>query len=357
MATGSNTSNRIEEFDILKGFGILTVVLFHSVFYNFSTYSPTTKHILYLFGPFGTPVVVIFFFVSGFLGYRSYEKSKNPWNFISKKLKIFLPSYFLWSTIYIMLGIAFGHYAGMSYNLNFWNIISKYAFATAYLPFYFLFVLLILYVLTPFFFNITNLIPLMIVLFAFGMIFTSLYYVPQYYGYMIVDSTITYRNPLLWAFFYFWGMHASKSGKFFWTKRPSCLIWLGFFISYVGAMAMIFTVPKLSLDYEAYIALSPFEYLVYFFSMPVFLWISYFVKNQTYAKVLSIFGKHSLDIYIDHVLIIGSVLAVFVPFIPNVTSQSNLYIQFIVGIATCLIAVVVGMTVQFTSKRVYNIVF
>ncbi|MCL5032967.1 MAG: acyltransferase [Thermotogae bacterium] len=348
---------RIEEFDILKGFGILTVVMFHSVFYNFQTYDSITRRILYFFGPFGTPVVVIFFFVSGFLGYKSYEKNKNPWNFISKKLKVFLPPYFLWSTIYIILGIYFGHYAGMSYNLNFWNILSGYLFATAYLPFYFLFALLILFIFTPYFFGIKKLMSLMVILFIFGMAFTSLYYIPQYYGHMIVASTITYRNPLLWAFFYLWGMYASKNGRLFWTKIPSWWVWVGLCFSYAGTMLMILTVPKLTFDYEAYVALSPFEYLLYFFSMPVFLWISYLARYKAYSSVLSIFGKHSLDIYIDHVLIMGLILAVFVPFIPSVTSKSNFYIQFSVGVTTCLIAVGIGMIVKFISKKFYDIIF
>ncbi|MGC8544867.1 MAG: acyltransferase [Athalassotoga sp.] len=348
---------RIEEFDILKGIGILTVVMFHSVFYNFQTYGSITRHILYFFGPFGTPVVVIFFFVSGFLGYKSYEKNKNSWDFISKKLKIFLPPYFLWSTIYIMLGIFFEHYTGFSYNLSFWDILSDYVFATSYLPFYFLFVLLILFIFTPYFFGIKKLMPLMIILFICGMVFTSLYYIPQYYGHVIVDSTVTYRNPLLWAFFYLWGMYTAKNGRLFWTKNPSLWIWIGLCLSYIGAMLMILTVPKLTFDYESYVALSPFEYLLYFFSMPVFLWLSYLIKSKKYSKLFSIFGKHSLDIYIDHVLIIGLVLAIFVPFIPNVTSESNFYIQFMVGIVTCLIAIFVGMRVKFISKRFYDIIF
>lgn len=348
---------RIEEFDILKGFGILTVVMFHSIFYNFQTYDSLTKNILYFFGPFGTPVVVIFFFVSGFLGYKSYEKNKNPWNFISKKLKVFLPPYLLWSTIYIVLQIAIGHYIGSIYHLNVFNILSGYLFATAYLPFYFLFVLLILFIFTPYFFYLKKLTPLMIILFIFGMIFTSLYYIPQYYGHIIVDSTVTYRNPLLWAFFYLWGMYTSKSGNFFWIKSPRWWVWVGFCATYAGTMLMILTIPKLTLDYEAYIALGPFEYLLYFFSMPVFLWVSYLVKNKTCSKALLIFGKHSLDIYIDHVLIIGFVLAIFIPFVPNVTSESNFYIQFAVGIATCLITVGIGMMVKSISKKAYDVIF
>ncbi len=349
--------NRIEEFDILKGFGILTVVMFHSIFYNFQTYDKMTKNILYFFAPFGTPVVVIFFFVSGFLAYKSYDKNKNSWNFISKKLKIFLPPYFLWSTIYIVLEIYFGHYAGISYNLNLWNILSEYAFATAYLPFYFLFVLLILFIFTPYFFHFKKLMPLMVILFTLGIFFTSLYYIPQYYGHEIIDSMVTYRNPLLWAFFYLWGMHTSKTGNLFWTKAPQWWVWIGLSFSYAGTISMILTVPKLTFDYEAYVALSPFEYLLYFFSIPVFLWISYLVKDKMYSKSLLAFGKHSLDIYIDHVLIIGLVLGMFVPFMPNVTSESNFYIQFVVGVVACLIALGVGMMVKSISKKAYDIVF
>ncbi len=152
-------------------------------------------------------------------------------------------------------------------------------------------------------------------------------------------------------------MHTSKTGKFFWTKVPQWWVWIGLSFSYAGTILMILTVPKLTLDYEAYVALSPFEYLLYFFSMPVFLWISYLIKDKMYSKSLLVFGKHSLDIYIDHVLIIGLVLGMFVPFIPNVTSESNFYIQFIVGVTTCLIAVGVGMMVKLISKKAYDIVF
>jgi hypothetical protein len=350
-------AKRIEEFDILKGFGILTVVMFHSIFYNFQTYEQITRNVLYFFGPFGTPVVVIFFFVSGFLGHRSYEKDKNPWKFISKKLKIFLPTYFLWSTIYLVLQMFFGHYTGTSYHFNFLNILSAYAFATAYTPFYFLFVLLILYVLTPYLFNFKNLKTLMIFSFTFGMIFTSLYYIPQYFGYTMVSSDITYRNPLIWAFFYLWGMYASKDENIFWTKKPSKWIWVGFCFSYAGSMLMILTVPKLTFNYEAYVALSPFEYLLYFFSIPIFLWITYVVKEKNYTKILSTFGVHSLDIYIDHVLIIGLFLSIFVPFISDITLKSDFYVQLTVGAGTCFGALGIGMMLKSISKRLYDIIF
>ncbi|HEU24725.1 MAG TPA: acyltransferase [Mesoaciditoga lauensis] len=343
---------RIKEFDLLKGWGILTVVFFHAIFYNFQTYDEKIKHALYFFGPLGTPVVVIFFFVSGFLAYRSYKRS--PFHFISKKLKTFLPPYLLWSTIYLLIQVGFASHLSGPYDLSISNVIYGYLFATIYLPFYFIFVLLIFYALTPLIFK-TNLKYLMILSLASGLFFTALYYMPQYWNHSIINSTITYRNPLIWAFFYLWGMYIAQKRDFLWLKKPSFLVWIGFFFSYAGSVAMIITVPKLFHDYEAYSALGPFEYLFYCFSLPIFLWISHLIKEKKYSNVLSLFGNHSFDIYADHILIIGLTLAPFSLFV-NISTSANLYIQIFSGFASSIIALMLGIFLKRFPK-IYNVIF
>ncbi len=353
----ANLSGRIEEFDILKGIGIIIVVLFHTIFFNFELYPGGMKNFLYFLGPIGTPVVVIFFFVSGFLGYRSYTKDQNPKAFIFKKMKTFLPPYFLWSTIYLLLQVFFSTYMGNDYRITAFSIFESYAFATAYLPFYFLFVLLILYILTPYLYKVKRFKSLLTASFFTGLIFTSLYYIPQYFGKLPVDSIITYRNPLVWAFFYIWGMNVAKDNKFFWIKKPPTWIFISLLISYAGSSAMILTVPKLIKDYESYIALSPAQYLFYFFSIPIFLWIAYRIKNYRFSRILSEFGKNSLAIYINHILVIGLILALFLPFIPTVTSQANIYTQFLVGMLACFGAYALSELIRSISKKAYEIVF
>ncbi|BBJ27598.1 acyltransferase [Athalassotoga saccharophila] len=343
---------RIKEFDLLKGFGILTVVFFHAIFYNFQTYDEKIQNVLYFFGPLGTPVVVIFFFVSGFLAYRSYKRS--PSHFVSKKLKTFLPPYFLWSTIYLLIQVGLSNYLSGSYQLSVPNLIYGYLFATIYLPFYFIFVLLIFYVLTPFIFK-TNLKHLMAFSLITGLFFTALYYIPQYWNYSIVNSTITYRNPLIWAFFYLWGMYVAQNGDFLWLKKPSFWVWIGFLLSYAGSVAMIITVPKLLQDYESYSALGPFEYLFYCFSLPVFLWVSHLVKEKRYSGVLALFGNHSFDIYADHILIIGLTFAAFFPF-ADVSKGANLYIQIFAGFVSSLVALGVGIFIKRFPK-IYNVIY
>jgi|YelNatPaOPRAMG01_1025707.scaffolds.fasta_scaffold40580_2 fucose 4-O-acetylase-like acetyltransferase len=352
-----NSSQRIEEFDILKGFGILIVVIFHALFFNFEMYSYNMKNFLYFLGPFGTPVVVIFFFVSGFLGYRSYSKDQNAFYFIIKKLKTFLPPYFIWSTVYIVLQIFFDQYSGGHYEINFFNIFESYAFATAYLPFYFLFVLIIMYIITPYLFNMKSLNFLLMLMFFTGIVFASIYYVPQYFGILLVNSLISYRNPLFWAFFYIWGMQSAKMNKFFWNKRPASWLFILFISSYAGSVVMTLTVPKMIQDYESYIALGPIQYVFYFSSMPIFLWLSYKAKSYKMSHLLSGFGRHSLAIYINHVLIIGLIFAAFMPFMPKITFSANIYIQLLIGIIACFGAYMVSEMVRKMSKKAYEIIF
>lgn len=333
---------RIREFDILKGFAISVVVFAHATFFNFEKFPAASQDLLMLFATFLAPAIAIFFFISGFLGYRSYMKRKNFSSFERSKFKLILPPYLMWSTIYLLLQALFGQIIEIPYHFEVMDVIKKYLFGEAFLPFYYIVLLLLFYVLTPWFSNLKEktLKSLLPVLFIVGLFVMGAYFVPQYFGKEYISSLIAYRNPFAWLFFYVWGMQMAKSDKIFWRKRPSLWITIGFFMAYSFSALEMITVPKLNQDWESYLILGPGVYVFYFFAIRMLLWLSYKMSEswKLTSKVLSALGKNSFGIYLSHGVILMGILGVIVSFNKNFLNEGHLGLNSLgglIGIILC----------------------
>ncbi len=327
---------RIREFDILKGFAIFVVVFVHATFFSFGRYPTVSRNLLMIFTTFLAPAIAIFFFISGFLGYRSYMKRKSFHAFEVSKFKIILPPYLVWSTIYLILQVMFGEIVGYTYHFGLINVLEKYLLGEAFLPFYYIVLLMLFYILTPLFSNldIKTLKTLLSILFVIGFFFMGLYFVPQYFGKMYVSSLMTYRNPFAWIFFYVWGMYMAKVGNISWRERPSWWVIVGFFVTYsLSALEMI-TVPKLTKDWESYLILGPGVYVFYFFAIKMFLWVSYTMSEsmKIISKVLSALGKDSFGIYLSHGVILYGILGVALLFDKNFLNENSLSLNSLAGL-------------------------
>jgi surface polysaccharide O-acyltransferase-like enzyme len=195
---------RIIEFDIVKGFAISVVVFVHATFFNFDKLAPLSQKVVMGFSTFLAPAIAIFFFISGFPGYKSYVKANSFKIFEKRKLSVILPPYLFWSTVYLFLQAEMGYIIRQPYHLTMASLIKKYTLGETFLPFYYVIVLMIFYLLTPFISKLPQrkMKRLLIVLFAGGLFVISLYFVPFYFGKEYISSLMTYRDPFTWMFFY-----------------------------------------------------------------------------------------------------------------------------------------------------------
>lgn len=351
---------RIREFDLLKGYAITVVVFIHAVFFNFQTYPGAGRMTLLGASTFLTPAIVIFFFVSGFLGYQSYAKRNNFWDFFSSRMKLLLPPYFIWSTVYLVLQIFVGGVVGFGTIINPFNIITQYLFGMAFLPFYYLFMLFVFYVATPFVsrLGLPTLKKSLYLFFVLGVVSVSVYSVPQYFGTVTMNPVVVYRNPLSWALFYLWGLYSAKAGKLFWREGLPKLVTAAFFIFYALSVIMVLTIPKLSDDWESYLLFTPAQYMVYIFFIPVVFSTAYrFSKRfERASSALSEVGKHSLGIYVSHGMVLFGILAVTVIFKPTLLTVADFSLQLIGGALTILLSYLIIELIYRRSKGLYRII-
>lgn len=337
---------RIYEFDIAKGIAISCVVFAHALFFNFDKLSFTSQSLVEVGTTSLAPVLAVFFFISGFLGYKSYAKRRSWKRFLSSKFKILLPPYLIWSTAYLILQYFFGQYLGLSLSFNFYEISIKYLFGTAFLPFYYLFLLFVFYVFTPFLSNLKTkaLKKSLPILFSLGILSSSFYFLPQYFGKIWIQPLIAYRNPLEWIGFYVWGMYVAKLGNLFWRKKFSFLTFSTFILTYTLSSLEYVTVPKLTQDWESYLLLGPFAYLYFLFALPVFLRLSYVIskKNAIASKMFLHLGSFSLKIYMNHGLVLFSILGVAMLLDKNVLNEANIAFNSIFGV------IAVGICYEFS---------
>ncbi len=326
---------RIDEFDVAKGFAISIVVFAHAVFFNFDKFDAMTQRFVILISTFLAPALAIFFFISGFLGYRSYMKRKKFTTFEISKIKVLIPPYLAWSTIYILLQEAFGQVVGVPYHFSLISIIEKYLFGEAFLPFYYIIMLVIFYFITPFFskLNEKDMKFWNKVLFIAGLLSVSFYLVPQYFLKQYVPPLIAYRNPFAWIFFYTWGIYMAKTNNISWRKHPSQWLIIGFVATYALSSLEMITVPKLNHDWESYLVIGPGIYVFYPFAIRFFLWVSYkLTKNHSFSVIFSSLGENSFGIYLNHGLILMGILGVFILLNKGSLEQSNFLLNSIGGL-------------------------
>ena len=333
---------RIDEFDVAKGFAIFVVVFVHATFLNLDKLHVLTRELLMASSTLLAPAIAIFFFVSGFLGYRSYVKRKSFKMFESQRLKSILIPYVIWSTIYLLLQIEVGYIIKQPYHFTFVNFAQKYLLGEAFLPFYYIIVLAIFYLLTPIIskMDLIKMKKLLIVLFISGLTVMSLYFVPLYFGKEYVSSLMTYRDPLAWMFFYVWGMYLARNDDIPWRKRPSIKVLILFFVFYALSCVEIISVPKIVQDWESYLILGPAVYVFYVFAMEIYLWLSYhsFRKLKILSRMLSALGKNSFGIYLSHGLVLYSILGIALMFDHNLLNESNFILNAtggIIGLGIC----------------------
>jgi surface polysaccharide O-acyltransferase-like enzyme len=347
------------EFDILRGFSIMVVVLSHTLFYRAETFShQDVLAVGFSLAKLAGIVIPIFYFITGYYSIRTAQRNKK--RFVTSRIRLLLPPYLIWSTLYILAEGVVGSHFGIK--LGWSTILEKYALGDAATSYYFLFVLFIFYALTPLFADMTlkQLKKLLPPLFIAMMAWSSIYYIPLYFGKELVPLLPALRNPLVWMFFYVWGMYTFKKVKeegMYWRKPLSNSLKFAALVAYIAAVLELYFMPA---KYQPGVPLlGPIGFVYYTIGLPVALRVAYVVsqKFMTLSKIFGMYGRHTFGIYLANDFSDAGVLVAAMSLFPALASRSTLWINFIGFLISVTVLFIAVKIVWNWNKRVYSILF
>lgn len=347
------------EFDVLRGFAILVVIMGHTLFYRIDTFPyPGVVSAVFSMTKFFSIVIPLFYFITGYYSIKS--AGRNPKRFIRSRLRLLLIPYLIWTTLYVagegVLGANFG------LHLGFFDVLRKYLIGDAVTSYYFLFVLAVLYAVTPLLTRLgeKGLKRLLAPSFAAMLVFSSLYYIPLYFGKELIPLTYSLRNPLMWFFFYVWGAYTARKIErtgMYWRERLSPFWKYAAVLSYIGAVVELYAMPN---RYQPGInLLGPVGFVYCALAIPAALRTGYLV-SQKYAgvsRLLGTYGRHTLGIYLATDFTAASTLLVGILIYPNLANGSSPWINFIAFLTTASLLLLAVKSVWRWNKKVYAVIF
>lgn len=349
------------EFDVVKGFAIILVIFAHTFFYKIETFQDhQTTALIYSFGKLFVVAMPIFFFVTGYFSIKSVKM--NVRRFIFLRIRLILIPYLLWSTFYIIVEntIMRGYFGVTPFNSL--EVIKKYVFGNAVDEFYFLFVILILYMITPLFskMNSEQLKMLLIPFFIAMIASSSAYYISIYFEKILISPMMYLRNPLIWMFFYVWGMYTYENAKkngVRWRNKISNFWKIMAAMSYVGAVVEFYAMPLKTLP--GVILLGPVGLIYCTFAIPIAMRLSY-LFSLAFPKLsvtLRIYGRHTLGIYMINGFVEGLLFLVAVLFYPTLAVKSSLLINLSGFLIVSYVSLKIVKSVWNWNKKVYTTIF
>lgn len=358
-----NKRKRLEEFDYAKGMAIIGVILGHSVAFCSNTFPLIPLLIEVGIFSFVIAVIPVFLFISGFLGYRSFVKHRNTKEFLFTRAKRLLPSYLIWSTGYLILIATLGRKVGLSVNNNPLIILAKYVFGAAIIPFYYLFILFVFYLITPWLskFDILIFKKWFVPLTFIALIFASVFSIPYYFDKGFIHPVFAYRNPLFWLLFYVWGIYWAKKrekGEHFpWESSLNSSSIILFSIAYLLAFGV--NIATSSYNIPGLNQLSPFVYPYYIAAVPISLRVSYLVsqKEGFGLSILKQFGLHVYGIYLSHYMVLILALLFFHSILRYPLMKSTLLLNICGWLLGCVVVLLIVITVKNLSKTLYKFIF
>ncbi len=355
----SNSRHAFGEFDILRGFAIIVVVLSHTLFYRIETFDcQIAVAVGFSLGKIFAIVIPIFYFITGYYSMRSAQRNKK--HFLSSRFRLLLPPYFIWSTVYILaewiVGTDFGIKLGPI------DVVEKYILGNAATSYYFLFVLFIFYAITPLFsdMNADQLKKILPPLFIAMIACSSIYYIPLYFGRELVPLLVALRNPLIWMFFYIWGMYTSKSIKtkgMYWRKPIPKYLKITALLAYIAAAMELYMMPG---KYQPGVPLlGPIGFIYYTLALPVSLRIAYLISQKSWflSKLLGMYGRHTLGIYLANDFFDAGTLVIAISIFPFLAERSALWINFIGFSISVTLLLFTVKSVWKWNKKIYATIF
>ena len=355
----SDARSTFGEFDILRGFAIIIVVLSHTLFYHIETFNyQSVVAIGFSLGKVFAIVIPIFYFITGYYSMKSVQRNRR--RFLSSRFRLLLTPYLIWSTIYILAEWVVG--ADFGVKISFKSVVEKYLLGDAATSYYFLFVLFIFYAITPLFSDMTaeqlkKLLPPFFIAMIAG---SSIYYIPLYFGKSLVPLLMALRNPLVWMFFYVWGMYTSKAVKskgMYWRKPIPAYLKIMALASYIAAAGELYTMP---MKYQPGVPLlGPLGFVYYALALPISLRIAYLLSRNSLhlSRILGMYGRHTLGIYLANDFFDAGTLVIAISIFPSLVEKSALWINFIGFSISVSLLLLTVRSVWNWNKKVYTIIF
>ncbi len=354
---GQHTSG---EFDILRGLAIWVVVFAHNIFYQIQSFNSANLELAFTFLNFFIVAMPIFFFITGYFSVRVARR--NPKRFILSRLRLVVIPYIIWSTFYIIMQYFLSGFINFGKVFSLKDILGYYLLGNAVEEYYFIFVLVIFYLITPLLIEIppSKFKILLPSLFILMMLFSALYYVPNYYDIHWISTFWAYRNPFTWLFFYVWGMSTfdkvSKS-DFYWRKTlPSKTIVLCVAL-YILSFIEFYFMPYKYEDGIPLMAPIGLAFSVVF--IPILLKFAYIMSGKLpiLSKIFNEFGRHTLGIYLVNGFVEGLLLGLGFILYPPLRLKSSLEINLLFFAIALIISFAMVRITWKLSKKIYALIF
>lgn len=291
---------RIKEIDLLRGVGILAVVMVHiaqhAIFYSYG--NPITNIILDALSRFCVP---FFVFVSGVsFAYNYHNREGYYRNFLLKRLKYIGIPYLIWSAV----GFArYGTYDPI-------KIIIGLITGNAMIHLYFVILIFQFYLLSPILLRLIkkNWLWTTIISFIINILLLAIHsYTPMFVDINTGKYLQPYINLFIWLSYFMTGMSIGiKIDEFNKLMKRTK----------ISILAIIWLIVTIISVYEEYIIYANMGYVIHFFRptnmlysfMSILLfWKLYEKLSNLPKRVLVSLGKYSFGIYLVHIPILFTI--------------------------------------------------
>lgn len=315
---------RLGLFDVLTGFATLLVVSGHQQFLEeYALWYHVYREIIYSFH------MALFMFVSGFLIQYSYpSKSISYSQYVGRKLKKFLPAYFVVGIIASIIASSSIPEFNLSILLLFYDPING-----SIQIIWYIYVLMIFYALMPF---IIKLSPK--TLFAVLPIALLLSLLSSNFGSIFCLQSITYL-----FFFFLLGVLACRSYINFKLIKP--IYWL-----LLSTPFLIYLAFFIHLQHDPFTFLGR-RTLSSILALPLCLWMGIYldrVKCLFIQRIFSTLSKHAFSIYLWQMFVINALWVVFSRFSKWALTPYTTFVYLIISSA---LTIVICITLAIGYKK------
>jgi len=350
----------LKEFDIIKGMCIIVVIFDHLFFYKAWTFSiyPLGVNLIYTGLKFLSIAIPLFLFLAGF--HAAKLALRNPKYFVKSRLKNILIPYTIWAGLWYVGYFFFGDMLGQQLTLPkavFWYFTAKMDVA-----YYFIFVLIIFYILTPLLakVSIEKYPKLLKWLFLCMIFFSALYFLPLYWNKDFLNYELCLRNPLNWMFYFAYGIYASKlaeNRKNEWEDKIKGKKIFWSIIIYMISMIGFYFIPDKFYNFAP--MLDPLNQVFCVISLPIFMRIGFLIsrKRNRFTELIASFGRHSFGIYLASDYFYALIVGVGILIYPPLMNQSEWWLNIIFFFISAFLQINLLKLVWKHNKKVYKYMF
>jgi peptidoglycan/LPS O-acetylase OafA/YrhL len=335
-------TEKIKEIEYLRGFAILAVVAIHTSM-NFTKITNVNlllvlNVIVDVFSHFAVP---LFIFISGFVLSLNYKGTFSQKKFLRKRVKSVIPSYIIFSTLYLLLNVILSAINGNLKIPSLMIIIFNFVTASSYYHLWYFALIIQFYIFYPsiiktydkyannkiFYFIFLMLIIQELWLIIRDVIIT--YFDSSTHSYSIyfnaISSTILSRVFFSHIFYFTIGIYVCRNyqytlDKLFKAKRwilPTIIVFTGIISSFwIDGIAKYGSYERIPQSYFIVPHLLASVYFPFVFSILFIISLNFSItkyKYSNYSKIILLLGRYSFGIYLIHALFITVIVTLVFP--------------------------------------------